>query len=471
MTLKVNDQSPAVKAMQPELEKVATLMAGTGAMRLAGKKYLPQWPMEDDDSYAFRLSVSTLFNAFARTVENMASKPFSEPLTHTDIDDAVVAWFDNIDLTGRNLQVFAKEVFQLGLRDGLTHILIDFPVTRDDAGNPVHRTRDDEIKAGVRPYMVSIEQKQILGWMSSSVNGAETLTQLRFMESAQVDDGDFAKKDIPQVRVLSPRAWQTYRKSESKETPDKWDLHQEGTTTLDFIPLATFYSRRTGFMAGKPPLLDLADLNIKHWQSSSDQDSILHVARVPILMISGVDDEKTFTVGAKSALVLPVGGEAKYVEHTGAAIEAGRDSLKDLEGQMESMGAELLAEKTVETTATESSIDAKSARCQLAAMVQALEDTLDQAVDVMAKWSGLDEQGDIDIFDDFTSIAVDAAGAESFVGALVSMVESGLLSKETAFAEMQRYGILNPDLVWAEELAKIPVADRNKQLPDPNAVV
>jgi len=35
-------------------------------------------------------------------------------------------------------------------------------------------------------------------------------------------------------------------------------------------------------MQAKPPLLDLAWLNVEHWQSASDQSNILHVARVPI---------------------------------------------------------------------------------------------------------------------------------------------------------------------------------------------
>jgi hypothetical protein len=45
---------------------------------------------------------------------------------------------------------------------------------------------------------------------------------------------------------------------------------------------------RCAFGDGEPPLLDLAYLNVKHWQSQSDQDNILHIARVPILALIGV---------------------------------------------------------------------------------------------------------------------------------------------------------------------------------------
>lgn len=451
MANKVNDTSTAVAAMQSDLEKVDALMGGTKAMRLAGPKYLPKWPMEDQEGYDFRLKTSTLYNAFGRTVDNMSAKPFAEPIKLTDIQPEVEAWFDNIDLAGRNLDVFAQEVFRFGLKDGITHILVDFPVTRDEAGKAKLVTRADEIKAGVRPYMVHIKQSQILGWISTTVNGAEVLAQLRIMECVTEPDGEFGTQNIEQVRVLTPGAWSTYRK-----VKEDWLLHDKGTTSMTSILLATFYTRRTGFMTATPPLIDLADLNIKHWQSSSDQDSILHTARVPILAITGISDEDKIVIGGKSALLLPLNATAAYVEHTGAAIEAGHTSLQDLENQMRAMGAELLVESEVASTATQNNIEDAEAQCQLAQMAQSFGDTLDAAVDMMAACVGLPEQGEIEVFDDFSSGAVLQA-ASPFVLALIQLVNNGMLSKEDAFKEMQRQGIVNSDLDWEEVQGRISI--------------
>lgn len=447
----VSTPSAAVSDMQADLAKVNALMGGTKAMRAAGETYLPKWPMEDQESYDFRLKTSTLFNAFGRTIENMASKPFSEPMTWTEIDSQVEAWFDNIDLAGRNLHVFAHEVFQAGMRDGITHVLVDYPPTLDENGAPVYKTKADEAKSGVRPYVIHVRQSQILGWMSEIVGGVEALTQVRIMESVCEPDSDFSTKDVAQIRVLTPGAWQTFRKNAKNE----WVPHKDGVTTLTFIPLLTFYTRRTGFMTATPPLSDLADLNIKHWQSSSDQDSLLHTARVPILALIGVEDGTKIAIGSKTALQLPAGADAKYVEHTGAAINAGRTSLQDLEEQMESMGAELLMQPVGERTATEASIDIAQKQSQLSEMVSALEDFLDQVVDVMAAWAGLGDQGDINVFNDFASIAINAQTVAPFVTALTLLVKSRLMSRETAFEELKRYGVANPDLVWKDEMGRI----------------
>lgn len=442
---KVNQQSAEVLRMQADWDKVDALCGGTAGMRAAGEKFLPKWPQEDTKSYDFRLRTSTLFNAYERTVENMAGKPFSEPLKWTDIEPDVEAWFDNIDLAGRNLHVFAAEVFQSAVHYGLTHILTDYPPTKDEEGKPLYPNLAAEKAAGVRPNAVHVKPTSVLGWKSQKVKGVETLAQVRIMECVQEDDGDFGVTDVQQVRVLTPGAYEIFRKN----AKDEWVSFENGTTSLDYIPLRTVYTRRTGFMTAKPPLLNLADLNIKHWQSQSDQDSILHTARVAILAISGVNDEDKIVIGAKTALMLPLNAKAEYVEHSGAAIGAGRESLQDLEDQMRAMGGELLVATPGDKTATQSSIDTAQAQCQLSAMAQALEDGLDAMVDDMAKFSGRPEQGDIDVFKDFApEVALAALGP--FVLALIQLHSNGILSKEDVFTELQRYGVVNPDMLWKD---------------------
>lgn len=451
---KVNDISQAIAAMQPDWVKIDALIGGTKAMRAAAETYLPKFPAEDQASYDYRLKTSTLFNGLGRTLENMAAKPFAEAITFTDIDPVAEQWLGDIDQCGNNITVFAHSVFTEGVAKGMTHILVDFPPTKDKDGKSMYPTKAAEDAAGVRPYLVHIKPGQVLGWRTvKGKGGAEVLSMLRLMESIEDPDGDFGTKSVQQIRVLVPGAWSTYRKGTGQQK-DEWLLNEQGTTTLDFVPLVTFYAKRTGFMTAAPPLIDLADLNIKHWQSSSDQDSILHTARVPILAISGLTDDDKVEIGAKSFLRLPHGATAEYVEHTGAAIEAGRLSLQDLENQMRAMGAELLVEAQVASTATQNNIEDGEAKCQLSRMVQALEDALDCALGMMHKWTGMEYKGALDIYDDFASDAV-LATAGPFITALVLMVNTGLISKEDAFNEMKRYGIINPDLAWKDVQSKI----------------
>src|SRR5450830_205204 len=449
---KLNEPSQAVKDMQGDWTKIDALCGGTEAMRASGELYLPRFKAESPENYAYRLKTSTLFNALEHTIENLASKPFAEPIKYEGFGSTAEAWMDNIDLSERNLHVFASEVLIAGLKYGLTHVLVDF-----DRTDSV-KTLADERAMGVRPYAVHVLPTSILGWKSKKIGGVERLTQLRIRESVTEDDGLFGTQVITQVRVLEIGRWSTYRKNDK----DDWVLNDSGEVLLkkdvplDFIPLVTYYTKRTGFMTAAPPLRNLADLNIEHWQSYSDQTAILHISRVPILARIGVVDQgdtaTPVSIGAGSLVELPANAELKFVEHSGTAIGAGRDSIKDIEERMRFLGAELLIPTVGDVTATQAALDSSSQECQLSAMAQGLENALDKVVHAMQKWAGLDEAGNIDVFDDFVVSSI--TGQTESV--LLDAAKSGLISKETFFNEMVRRSAINPDLSWDVESKRLP---------------
>lgn len=410
-------------------------------MRAAKTTFLPRWPGEDKDSYESRLETATLFPAFARTISVMSGKPFSKQLTlDEDVPDPLRKWCEDVDLQGNNLHAFAASMFDEALAFGLAGILVDYPRVMGA------RTRADERAIGARPYMVAIPHGQILGWKAQRSNGATVLTQLRLAESKEVDDGEFGVKQVPRVRVLTPGAWAVYMPGAKQE--DDWVLEEEGTTTLKAIPFAPVYGRKRGFMDGVSPLLDLAYLNVKHWQSQSDQDTILHVARVPILAMIGADDETKLTVGASAAVKLPENADLKFVEHSGKAIEAGAKSLEALEAQMIQTGAELLVQKPGQRSATEASNDAEANKSDLQRIAEGFEDSLDQALQLMADWVNEPEGGHVSLYKDFAAATLTDASAQL----VLALQQGGLISKTTALKEYQRRGTLSPDLDPATEI-------------------
>jgi hypothetical protein len=442
----VFSQSAAVQEMAAHWPLITALMGGTSAMRRAAKTFLPQWPNESDDSYDARLQVATLFPAFQRTVEVLSGKPFSKPLTiGDDVPARIKAWTEDIDLQGRNLHVFAAGLCEEAVGPGFGGILVDFPRAEG------LRTAAEEAAAGVRPYFVQVRPGSILGARSTRINGAEVLTQLRILETVTEPDGEFGEVTVEQVRVLYPGRWEIWRKVKTRGR-NGVAIHDQGTTTLNKIPFVPFYGKRLGFMRGQPPLLELAHMNVEHWQSKSDQQTILHVARVPILAVTGVDDDKwELTVGASTAVKLPLEGDMKFVEHSGAAIEAGRMSILDLEDRMRQAGAELLVIKPGNTTEVQTLADNEQGMCALQRIVQDLEDAIDAALQLAAEWIGEKQGGHVTIYKDFGAATLAEASAEL----LLKTGQAGKLSDETLFSELQRRGILSPDLNYEDEKERI----------------
>ncbi len=446
--------------MQPDWDLAAVLMGGTRSMRAAGKTYLPQWPNEDAESYKARLATSVLFPAFKRTVSTLAGKPFSKPLTiGTDVPADIAEWAEDIDLEGRNLHTFAHDLMVCALAQGLCGILVDYPVKPEGV-----RTQADEQSAGLRPYFVHIKPEQLLGWVAARVSGKWVINQLRIMECVHEPDGEFGTKEVKQVRVLQPGKWATYRQNQ-KQT-DEWVLHEEGTTSLSYVPFVPVYGEREGFMAGKSPLIEVAYMNVEHWQSASDQRTILHVARVPILTIIGLDDDKfQLTLGASAAVKLPVGGDMKYVEHSGAAITAGQNDLDKLEERMVSAGSELISiRQGGPKTATQVVAENEGNKCVLQSITSGLDDSLNQALQCMADWAGLEQGGHVETFKDFATILP----FNNEITGLLSSVQMGLISKKTAIIEMKRRGILSPEVNADTEQEEIDLQGPNLGEIDPN---
>jgi len=439
---------PAVDAMRADWAVVAPLMGGTKAMRAAGKALLPQYPGEDDDVYRQRLAQSTLLPAYSETASNMTDRVFAEPLQiGDDVPEDIAGWSLDIDRAGNNLNSWAVEWFRNGLSHGLCHALVEYPRAEGV------RTRADEIAAGLRPYAVMIKPEQVLGWRSEGGR----LTQMRYLETVTEDDGEFGVVAVDQVRVLEPGTWKDYRKDDK----GKWFVHDEGVTSLTEIPWVTFYTGRTGFMTARPPLIELAYLNVKHWQSQSDQDNILHVIRVPILVRIGMEQRydsngqptaAEFKVGAGTLTDLPKEGDMKFVEHTGKAVEAGRTALQDLLDEMRMAGAKLLQKDKQQTkTATQAEEEAAQELSPLARMAGQFADALAQLLQFMADYRGLPDGGMIELRGNFDQ---DWA-PEVSVPQLLQMANSGKLSDETLFAEMQRRGIISDEYDWQAEREKI----------------
>ena len=430
---------------------IDALMGGTKAMRAAGKAYLPQWPAEDAESYRARLATATLFPAYERTVAVMTGKPFSKQVTlGEDVPLRLKDWSENIDLQGRSLHAFAADLCVEALAHGFGGILVDTPPKANEV-----RTVADEQKAGIRPYFVHVAHDAILGWQTQRVGGSIQLSQLRILESIEEPDGPFKTKKVEQVRVLEPGRWAIWRKAKGDDA-DSWAEFESGVSSIDdVIPFVPIYGKRKDFMAGVPPMLELAHANVEHWQSKSDQQTILHIARVPVMFAKDIGTAP-LEVGA-GALIKASSKDAdlKYVEHSGKAIEAGRVSLLDLEDRMRQTGAELLVIKPGNTTEVQTIADNEQSMCDLQRIMQTLENGLDQALGFMARYAGEKTGGHVTVYRDFGAATLAEASAQL----LFEMRGDGSLSHATLLAEMKRRGILSPDIDVDAE-----IVEANKEL-------
>lgn len=456
MTDSVAKRSPASEAMQEAARKGRALMGGTRAMREAGESYLPRFEAESVTAYNARLGGSWLFNGYRKTVRDMAGRVFDKPVSlGEDAPAALVDMESNVDLAGRDLSTFAAEVFKDGLSgSGISWIMVDAPAREGEV------TRAAAVAENLRPYLVHLTVEEVIGWRIENINNAPTVVQLRIMESVTEPDieDEFSEVTIEQVRVLDipvPGGMvrtRLFRKTKGHNA--KWAQYgQESFSGMTEITVIPFYANRTAFWAGEPLLDDLADINIAHWQSQSDQRNILHFARVPVFVRTGVDPETSpIALGASTSMDFSdPGADAKWVEHSGQAIGAGRQDLKDLEFQMETHGLQLLVAKNGGQSATGEALDAAKETSQLAMIADSLQDALEQALTWALQYAGESGEVSVQVNKDF---GVGMMGAQE-LGLMLQAVQTGNLSRTTFLEEMARRGMIRQDIRAEDEISRI----------------
>lgn len=443
--------SMAYDEMLPKWHLTSTLLGGTTAMREAGRAYLPQHNEETNINYEDRLFSSTLYNLFELTLNSMVGKPFSDPvILKDDVPERIETLCDDIDLQGNNLSVFARNWFKEAWGKAFAHVLIDYPSMT--AEERVNRTLADDIRDNRRPYWIMIQPEDVIFMHTEVVNGVEVLMHVRIREFVVSLNG-FAEEVTEQIRVLEPGVWEVWREVKSKTRKKVFRKVDEGTTGLDFIPMATFYTSRDGIMSGKPLLEDLAFLNIRHWQSTADQINILTVARFPMLAVSGATDTtgQTMKIGPRQLLgTKDPQGRYYYVEHKGDAIEAGRQDLLDLEEMMAAYGAEFLKRRPGNATATARVIDQSESVSVLQDTVIRFIDVVEQALWMTAKWLGLEDGGSVEITSEFHSNINGPA-----LKALLESRKNGDISRDTFLIELQKLGILNDEFDPVKNLMQL----------------
>lgn len=469
--------SSEAEEMACRWELIDDLLGGTDVMRARGERWLPREQAESPSAYKCRLSRSFLSNGFKDTIEKLVAKPFSravavapDSLGDPRLDE--IQW--DADRAGTEVTEQGRRLFTDMVTYGKCHLLVDYPST--DPGLSLAQERD----SAVRPVLLRVHPRDVIGWRSErrGDGGEEVLTQVRIRECRLEDRGKYGTRRVTYVRVInappesadSPApertaaetaavagtaagqavaapgsapqgSWELFKQGEN----GGWALDSEGRHSFPGVPLCTAYAERQEFMQSRPPMQDLAELQLCHWQSYSDQRNILKYVRMAMLSKTGISQEEYDkpSVIAPNEVLKSINPDARfgYVEHSGAGVEAGRNDLKDIEERMETLGMQPLVASTATSTATGKAMDENKNDTTIQSWIRSLEALLEEAYGMAATWLGkeLPDDFSVDVFNDF---GVD--GARAGEGDLLLRARAqGDLTRLTMLREMKRRGILS----------------------------
>ena len=425
----VNDPCQAWYNMEPHWGLIEDLLSGTYEMRRRHRRYLPQEPREIDESYDNRLARSVCPPFYQRLEKMLAGMLTRKPVRLNDVADIIREQLFDVDLLGNDLNVWTYETARTMIRYGHVGVLVDAPSN-----------------ALGRPYWVTYSPREILGWRSELIDGQQKFTQLRLLEKVFEPDGLYGEKQVEQVRLLTPGAFEIHRKDED----GNYSIFEEGTTSLTEIPFSVAYANRVNWMESRPPMEDIAELNLKTYQIQSDLDNQLHISAVPMLAFYGFPQSaEEVSAGPGEAIAFPAEGRAEYIEPSGKSYDAQFKRLEQIASQINELGlAAVLGQKLSAETAEAKRIDRSQGDSTMQVVAQQMQDMIDNSLLYHAKFLGTNESGSSFVNRDFLASRLDPQE----IGSLLQLYTAGTISQETMLKQLVEGEVLGDDFDVEEEL-------------------
>ena len=396
-------RTAAVLEMMKGWEIMKAVTLGTEYLRENSEAFLPLEPREDYTAYLARVNRAVFSPYTQRLVRAATGLILRKPITLSGDPYWTDVFAKDVDGCGSDLDEYARRVLVCALTYGHSHTLVDFPAPRGAKSLAEERAQNR------RPYWIEVEPANIYGWRLDRVVNYGNLIQVRIGEKAIVPDGDFGEKVYDQIRVIEPGKYRIFRQKE--QTKDMYvegmansgrfdvpieakdyELVESGDFSLGEIPLATVYAGKTDTLTSKPPLLDIAYLNLSHFQRQADLIHSLHVASQPTLVLEGWDDQmKDMAISVNYAMATQPGIKVYYVEPASSAFEAQSAEIEELQRQMATLGISTLSQqKFVAETADARRLDRIDTNSMLSMVSLDLEQKLQKAFVLSAEYLGLE---------------------------------------------------------------------------------
>jgi len=458
---------PTYTKFKHRWEKCRALMGETEEVRDGGEAYVLRLAGEGEESYNFRLKLVALTNFFKRAVQASVGLLLEkEPSFGDDMPEKLVAFAEDIDLGGKHLAVYAKELAEDHVVDGLVGTLVDFPVV----DNPTAIDADAEARSGFRPFFVKYTRADILKVVYGKINGVKTRVLVVLRETSEQLDGSFGIKNVAKYRV--------FRNAGNGVTWELWSGTENETATIRLkgpspLMVGGVQAKKIPFsmwgeLSSLPPLENLADLNIEHLNKKTNRSNLETLAMVPTPVRIGAtptiaaDGTKTYppiVFGPRGTIEAPfppkdVAAPSQpvyWLSPDVSVLEPAEKSITQLISDMGTAALNFLApDKRVAETAESKRLDAASQNASLRTEGRGLQDHLEECFGFAGEMVK-DPAGSVTVHMEFEEVQLSAEEMGKYLDAYLA----GGISRETFLDEWKKGKRLDESLDPVAEARRI----------------
>lgn len=441
----VNSRDPDWLFHQPARKKVADLFTGrdTAVQYVRG---LPGW---DGPTLALIRNTAYFLPMVARTVETFGGLVFMKAPSRT-MPEGLKTYLEDVTQTGQEMDRFAEQGLDAVMLTGSLCVVVDYPAS--DA----RVTRAQAEQMGLRPVLQMYDGRSILSARTMRVGAAQKLSHVRLTEMVEVPaEGDpFTMEYVEQVRVLEIVDGR-YQQTVWREGKDGWEVIETIIPRMNGQPLteipAFFSNTRDGEpLPVRPPLTDLADINIAHLNNSAQMEWALAWLGAPVLFGAGIELEpgETIQMGSSQAIMAPdPSAKLEIIQADASKFSGLKVALDDKRRDAAALGARMLMETPRAQIAAETArIERAGETSVVGAMANAVSECLTKALRFMAAWAGVNGEIIYWLNTDLLPTGMDPQRLDALMRAWMQ----GGISKRELFNQLQAGEIVDPAKTYEE---------------------
>lgn len=350
----------AVNAKHPEYSKNLIkwqLMRDALAGEVAKEKYVPKLSDQEADEYSAYVGRAEFYNATARTQVALTGLLFAKP-PKVELPEALKTIAENVSLDDDTLEALAKNIADECLSVGRCGVLVDLPSVEKSDYSKLEAER-----LNLRAYATLYKAENIINWKTTKINGSNVTSLVVLAETyAEPTQDEFVDKIKTRYRVLDLHEGYYRQRVFSETKAGNFEVVSEiypsaNGQKLEYLPFTFFNVNDLKTDIDKPPLLDLAKVNISHFRSEVDLEHGTHFTALPTPYVTGYQGESSekLKIGSTAVWVInDPSAKVGFLEFSGAGLSTLENRIAVKEKRMSILGARLLLDekKTAEATET-----------------------------------------------------------------------------------------------------------------------
>lgn len=483
----INTPCAAYSAALPAWKKVRDAREGSPAVKRAKTEYLPrlseQTP-EEYDAYCLRALFLPVAGRTTNTMVGLAL--YREP--QCDCSEKIEAHLETIGPEGEPWLRLVATLLRDQVSVGRHIVVVD---ADEEEGSP--------------PRWAHYFPESLINWRTTKIDGKERVSLLVFSEEREVFNPEdpyvpkteqiyrelalgvpptpnvdgatreeqarqfyelagFQEEDLPNGGIYYQVVW---RKNDSAQGRGKAEWVREsvvvprrmGGKPFTEIPAVIFNSTHLGTKVSKPPMEDLADVNLSHYRNSADLEHGRHYTALPTAWFAGweLKDGEKITIGGATAFVTEQSGaKADYLEFSGAGLGHIQTGMESKEALMAVIGSRFLEPQKSGAEKPEA-IRLRQAgdHATLSEIMDVTEEGVIQLLRFTTMFTVLGDPSAKDIGFRLSREFGERATDPQLLQALMAGTQQGLVSHETFLDNFERMGLLPEGVDFEEERRRI----------------